>query len=61
MKDKKYYYTKEEWDRLGCGSLPEDRDIAKLNPQDINWGAYLVFPERLHEDSDEKINPYSQV
>jgi hypothetical protein len=20
-----YYYSKKEWDRLGCGPLPEDR------------------------------------
>ena len=20
-----YYYSKEEWDRLGCGPLPEER------------------------------------
>ena len=61
MKNNQYYYTKEEWDRLGCGPLPEERDISKLNPQDISWGTYLVFPERMNEDSDEKINPYSRV
>jgi hypothetical protein len=59
MKDKQYYYTKEEWDRLGCGELPPERDLSKLNPQDINWGTYLVFPERQGEE-DRNINPYSQ-
>ena len=60
MKDKKYYYSPKEWDRLGCGPLPEERDITKLNPQDINWGTYLVFPERS-VDEDGAHNPYSQV
>lgn len=35
-----YYYSKEEWDRLGCGPLPPERDrnnqlknvVAKGNP-----------------------------
>lgn len=35
-----YYYSKEEWDRLGCGPLPVERDrsrqlqnvMAKGNP-----------------------------
>ena len=24
-----YYYSKEEWARLGCGLLPPDRDRAR--------------------------------
>jgi len=24
-----YYYSKEEWDRLGCGPLPPERDRAR--------------------------------
>ena len=35
-----YYYSKEEWDRLGCGPLPKERDRnnildahAKGNPK----------------------------
>jgi len=36
-----YYYSKEEWDRLGCGPLPPERDrgrqhenvFAKGNPR----------------------------
>jgi hypothetical protein len=23
-----FYYSKEEWDRLGCGPLPPERDRA---------------------------------
>lgn len=23
---KQYYYSEDEWDRLGCGSLPKERD-----------------------------------
>lgn len=59
MKKAQYYYSEAEWDRLGCGPLPEERDITKINPQDINWGTYLVFPERQGEE-DRNINPYSQ-
>jgi hypothetical protein len=59
MIDKKYYYSEAEWNRLGCGQLPEERDISKINPQDINWGTYLVFPERQGEE-DRPLNPYSQ-
>jgi len=60
MIEKKYYYSEDEWSRLGCGPLPESRDITKLNPQDINWGTYLVYPERKGEE-DCPNNPYSQV
>lgn len=59
MKKAQYYYSEAEWDRLGCGPLPEERDITKINPQDINWGTYLVYPERQGEE-DRNINPYSQ-
>jgi len=57
MKDKKYYYSEDEWNRLGCGPLPPERDISKINPQDINWGTYLVYPERQGEE-DRACNPY---
>jgi hypothetical protein len=60
MMTKQYYYSEAEWDRLGCGPLPEERDISKINPQDINWGTYLVFPER-HGEEDSPNNPYSQA
>ena len=42
---KQFYYSDKEWDRLGCGPLPAERDrarqteqvIARLNPwQDKN-------------------------
>ena len=35
-----WYYSKEEWDRLGCGPLPDERNrdkfldaVAKGNPK----------------------------
>jgi hypothetical protein len=36
-----YYYSEEEWSRLGCGPLPKERDraqqqqdvIARANPK----------------------------
>ncbi len=60
MKNPQYYYSASEWDRLGCGPLPEERDISKINPQDVNWNTYLVFPERQGEE-DIPNNPYSQA
>jgi hypothetical protein len=24
-----YYYSEKEWTRLGCGPLPEERNLAK--------------------------------
>jgi hypothetical protein len=33
----KYYYSEKEWDRLGCGPLPAERNIAiKLNENKSN-------------------------
>jgi hypothetical protein len=26
----KYYYSEKEWDRLGCGKLPAERDRTKF-------------------------------
>ena len=26
----KYYYSEKEWDRLGCGKLPAERDRNKF-------------------------------
>ena len=26
-----YYYSKQEWDRLGCGPLPKERDCNQFN------------------------------
>ncbi len=25
-----YYYSESEWDRLGCGPLPKERDMRQL-------------------------------
>lgn len=30
-----YYYSKEEWDRLGCGPLPPERDIEKQRRESL--------------------------
>lgn len=30
-----YYYSEEEWSRLGCGPLPAERDRARLNEKII--------------------------
>jgi hypothetical protein len=34
-----YYYSEQEWDRLGCGPLPPERDrdqVRKQNHQDAH-------------------------
>jgi len=54
----RYFYSELEWDRLGCGSIPESRIWQSA---DTNQNEYLVYPEVQSIDSDEKINPYSQV
>lgn len=27
----KFYYSEKEWDRLGCGPLPAERDRAQIH------------------------------
>ena len=27
---KQYFYSGQEWDRLGCGPVPKERDRSKL-------------------------------
>ena len=29
----RYYYSEKEWDRLGCGSLPEERKRERFLEQ----------------------------
>jgi hypothetical protein len=29
----KFFYSEKEWDRLGCGPLPEERDRARQAEQ----------------------------
>jgi hypothetical protein len=55
---KEYFYSESEWDRLGCGPLPANRVWKDSDP--VQEG-YLVYPEAQSIDSDEKINPFSQV
>lgn len=33
MKKPNYYYSESEWDRLGCGPLPPERDITKVQTE----------------------------
>jgi len=56
MINKQFYYSESEWDRLGCGPLPEERKSQQHpNPQD----QYLVYPE--DNDNDLPRNPFSVV
>jgi hypothetical protein len=52
----KYFYSESEWNRLGCGPLPESRIYHVQSENE-----YLVYPEPQSINSDEKINPYSTV
>lgn len=58
MKDKQYYYSQAEWDRLGCGPLPPERSISNLQRQEEI--VYYVYPEHQGEE-DRPLNPYSTV
>ena len=31
-----YYYSKKEWERLGCGPLPTERDRIRQSHQDAH-------------------------
>jgi hypothetical protein len=31
-----YYYSKQEWARLGCGELPKERDRQTQSHQDVH-------------------------
>ena len=33
-----WYYSKEEWDRLGCGPLPPERDRANQLQNAVSKG-----------------------
>jgi len=47
MKKPDYYYSETEWDRLGCGSLPDERNILKATdmPDQITNEQYLAVLE----------------
>jgi hypothetical protein len=47
MKKPDYYYSETEWDRLGCGSLPDERNIMKEKnmPDQITNEQYLAVLE----------------
>ena len=29
----KFFYSEKEWDRLGCGPLPEERDRGQIHQE----------------------------
>jgi hypothetical protein len=37
-----YYYSQDEWDRLGCGPLPPERDRAKQLQNAVSKGNPVV-------------------
>jgi hypothetical protein len=51
-----YYYNESEWDRLGCGTLPEDR--RRPATEQSNQDIYLVYP--ADDGYDTTKNPFSQ-
>jgi hypothetical protein len=55
--NKNYYYSEHEWSRIGCGELPEERKYP--TSASLEQNQYLVYPEE--NNSDQPINPYSQV
>ena len=55
MKNDQYYYSESEWNRLGCGPLPPERNIELKSIENNN---YLVYPVQ-QPDEDRPLNPYS--
>jgi hypothetical protein len=57
-----YYYAESEWDRLGCGPLPESRKRPDLLSKEAKFlgkeEKYLVYPEPTGYDLP--VNPYGQ-
>jgi hypothetical protein len=51
MKKPDFYYSESEWDRLGCGSLPDERNIlkAKNMPNQITNEEYVAVLETEKE------------
>lgn len=49
MVAKNYYYSESEWDRLGCGPLPKERDVRQLELD-------LQIPNALDEYREQAIN-----
>ena len=54
MTNKNYYYNESEWNRLGCGPLPEERKYPEIDPNQ-----YLLFPE--DDGTDAPKNPYAKT
>jgi hypothetical protein len=54
--NQQYYYSEREWDRLGCGPLPDERRYPEHKPED---SVYYVYPENHTED--RTIQPYAQT
>ena len=57
-----YYYAESEWDRLGCGALPESRKRPDLLSKEAKYlgkeEKYLVYPE--DDGADRPRNSYGQ-
>ena len=57
-----YYYNESEWDRLGCGPLPESRKRPEPLSKEAKYlgqeEKYLVYPEP--DGYDRPVNPYGQ-
>lgn len=51
MKKPDFYYSESEWDRLGCGPLPDERNIlkAKNMPNQITNEEYVAVLETEKE------------
>lgn len=58
MKNQHYYYSEAEWNRLGCGPLPAERDLSLLKKEEPE--VFYVYPEQQGEE-DRPLNPYSTV
>ena len=47
-----FYYNESEWNRIGCGPLPAERDISLLTSEQIEEAKALADAGGAHLDSN---------
>jgi hypothetical protein len=60
-----YYYNESEWDRLGCGPLPESRKrpeplSKEASPFMLSFGALKTTLYYMHATKTSQLSPLFQ-
>ena len=53
-----YYYSRQEWDRLGCGPLPPERDRTHLIRLKEQQDRQAIFLRGNTNDDDNAVRSY---